>query len=124
MKAYIDNKAHEIYKNETILQFVRRIEGEDRIPTICHANNLEDFGSCRLCSVDIARTKDGDKKVVASCHTPVSENLFIYPDSERILKLRKNIMELVLSQYPENKIKEESDKLPTEFQKTIFFISM
>ncbi len=119
MKAYIDNKAHEIYKNETILQFVRRIEGEDRIPTICHANNLEDFGSCRLCSVDIARTKDGDKKVVASCHTPVSENLFIYPDSERILKLRKNIMELVLSQYPENKIKEESDKLPTEFQKTI-----
>lgn len=119
MKAYIDNKSYEIKENETILQFVRRINGEEAIPTICHAKNLEDFGSCRLCSVDIAREQKGDRKVVASCHTPVSDGLYIYPDSERVVKLRKNIMELVLSQYPEKELKETSDKLPTEFQKTI-----
>ncbi len=119
MKAYINNKAHEIKEHETILKFVRRIEGEKSIPTLCHAKNLDDFGSCRLCSVDIARAKDGDKKVVASCHTPVSEDLYIYPNSDRVTKLRKNIMELLLSQYPEDKIKEGKDKLPTEFQKMI-----
>ena len=119
MKAFINNIAHSIKENETILQFVRRVEGKDSIPTICHATNLEDFGSCRLCSVDIAREQKGDRKVVASCHTPVSEGIFIYPDSERIIKLRKNIMELVLSQYPDDKLKAEKDKLPTEFQETI-----
>ena len=119
MKAYINNQAHEFIEGETVLQFVRRIEGEESIPTICHAKNLKDFGSCRLCSVDIAREKDGDKKAVASCHTPVTSGLFIYPNTQRIQKLRKNIMELVLSQYPEEHLQEAEGDLPTEFQKTI-----
>jgi len=37
MKAYINNIAHKINRDETILQFVRRIEGEEKIPTICHS---------------------------------------------------------------------------------------
>jgi len=119
MKAYINNQAHPIIAGETLLQFVRRIEGEKSIPTICHAKNLQDFGSCRLCSVDIARSEGGDRKVVASCHTPVTDGMYIYPHSERIQKLRKNIMELVLSQYPEDQLVEDAGMRPTEFQDTI-----
>jgi formate dehydrogenase major subunit len=100
MKAYINNIEHEINSGETILNFVKRIEGEKIIPTLCDAPNLDTFGSCRICSVDVALEKDGPTKVMASCHTPVSEGMYIYPSSESIQELRKNIIELVISDHP------------------------
>jgi formate dehydrogenase major subunit len=117
--AYIDNKAHEIKDGETILQFVRRVKGNNVIPTMCQADNLDNFGSCRVCSVDVALSKDGPSKAMASCHTPVGEGQYIYPSSERILRLRKNITELVLADYPSDKVFPEEGKKATEFQKTI-----
>ncbi len=100
MTAYIDNQPYEFNKDETILDFVRRIEGEKIIPTLCDAPNLEAFGSCRVCSVDVALKKNGKTKAMASCHTPVSEGMFIYPSSENIQDLRRNIIELVISDHP------------------------
>ncbi len=120
MKAYIDNQAFDVKPNETILEFVRRIRSNtDAIPTMCHDKRLENFGSCRVCSVEIARKKDGDTKVVASCHTPVTEALYIYPNTPKIQKLRKNIVELVLTDYPADKVFPEQGKAATPFQKTI-----
>ena len=118
MKAYIDNKAHEIKKGETILEFVRRVEAAD-IPTMCQDDRLENFGSCRVCSVEVALQKDGPGKTMASCHTPIAENMYIYPNTDKIKRLRKNIVELVLSDYPEDKIYPEEGKQATEFQATI-----
>ncbi len=119
MKAYINNEAHEIIKNETILDFVRRIEEYDTIPTMCQDDRLENFGSCRVCSVEVAREKGGLTKTVASCHTPVFDGAYIYHNTENIKKLRKNIVELILSDYPSDKVFPEKGKKPTEFQKTI-----
>jgi len=118
MKAYINNIQHQYNKDETILEFVRRIEQEE-IPTMCQDDRLDNFGSCRVCSVEIAREKEGASKVVASCHTPVTEGLYIYPQTEKIKRLRKNIVELVLTDYPSDKVFAPDDKNPTEFQKTI-----
>ncbi|NND78162.1 MAG: formate dehydrogenase subunit alpha [Flavobacteriales bacterium] len=99
--AYINGKAHSIIEGETIISFVRRIEGKrDAIPTLCDAPNLDPFGSCRVCSVDIAMIENGPTRTVASCHTPVTENSYIYTDSPNIERLRKNIMELVLTDHP------------------------
>lgn len=98
--AYIDNVAHNFKDGETILNFVKRIEGEKIIPTLCDAPNLDPFGSCRVCSVDVALEKDGKTKTMASCHTPVGRGMFIYPSSESIKELRKNILELVLTDHP------------------------
>ncbi len=119
MKASINNIQHEIKKNETILEFVRRIEGRDAIPTMCQDDRLDNFGSCRVCSVEVAREKDGQTKVVASCHTPVFKNAYIYHNTEKIQNLRKNIVELVLTDYPSEKVFPPEGKKPTEFQKTI-----
>lgn len=92
---------HEIHEGETIISFVRRVEGRrDAIPTLCDAPNLDPFGSCRVCSVDVAMELDGPIKTVASCHTPVAENSYIYTDSPNVHRLRKNIMELVLTDHP------------------------
>ncbi len=98
--AYIDNKPYEIEEGETILAFIKRNFGKDYVPTLCDAPNLEPFGSCRVCSVDVALTENGTTKSQASCHTPVMANSYIYPHSDRIQKLRKNIIELVLTDHP------------------------
>jgi formate dehydrogenase major subunit len=99
-QAYINDKAYDLLPGETILQFVRRHHDKKTIPTLCDAPNIEPFGSCRVCSVDVALVAGGPVKTMASCHTPASPNTFIYTDSKRIQDLRKNIIELVLTDHP------------------------
>jgi len=120
MKAYINNIAHKFNDGETILEFVRRIEKNKKaIPTMCQDDRLENFGSCRVCSVEVAREKDGITKTMASCHTPISEGLYIYHNTDKIKRLRKNIVELILTDYPSDKIFPSKDKKATPFQETI-----
>ncbi|RPD93035.1 formate dehydrogenase subunit alpha [Aureibaculum marinum] len=119
MKAYINDTAHSIIKGETILDFVRRVENREAIPTMCQDDRLDNFGSCRVCSVEVAKEKNGSTKTLASCHTPVTEGLYIYHNTDKIKRLRKNIVELVLTDYPTDKLVAPENKAPTEFQKTI-----
>jgi formate dehydrogenase major subunit len=122
--ACIDNVKFPITEGETILEFVRRIKGDEMIPTLCQAGNLENYGSCRICSVEVAMTENGPAKVMASCHTPVSDGLYIYPSTEKIKKLRKNIIELVLTDYPAGSLYPEHGKLPTEFQRILSIVGI
>ena len=98
--AFVNNVPVEYVEGETILSYVRRLKGQESIPTLCDAPNLEPFGSCRICSVEVALEKGGKRKTVASCHTPVMEGSYIYTDSINIQKLRKNILELVITDHP------------------------
>jgi formate dehydrogenase major subunit len=98
--AYINDQAYEFQPGETMLSFIRRIQGQNAVPTLCDAPNLEPFGSCRVCSVDVALEQGGKTKVMASCHSPVVEGRYIYTNSPKIQKLRKNIIELVLTDHP------------------------
>ncbi|MFM8348666.1 MAG: molybdopterin-dependent oxidoreductase, partial [Bacteroidota bacterium] len=54
----------------------------------------------RVCSVEVAMKQDGPLKTVASCHTPVAEGQWIWTGTEKIDRLRKNIIELVLTDHP------------------------
>ena len=99
MTGYINNVPYPIQDGETILQFLERNTG-NRPPTLCDAPNLEAFGSCRVCSVDVALEKDGKSKTMASCHSIIRDGYYVYPDSPSIQKLRKNIIELVLTDHP------------------------
>jgi formate dehydrogenase major subunit len=98
--AFINDVNYPINEGETILAFVKRHIGNDYVPTLCDAPNLDPFGSCRVCSVDVALVQNGPAKAQASCHTPVIPNSYIYTHSDRIVKLRKNIIELVLTDHP------------------------
>ena len=53
--ASINGVSYEIKQGETILSFVRRHFENNTIPTLCDAPNLEAFGSCRVCSVEVSR---------------------------------------------------------------------
>ncbi|HRQ84520.1 MAG TPA: 2Fe-2S iron-sulfur cluster-binding protein [Flavobacteriales bacterium] len=105
--AFIDGKAFPIIQGETMLAFMRRHKGPDPVPTLCDAPNLEPFGSCRVCSVEVALKEDGPKKVMASCHSPIGNGMYITTNSPRMERLRKNIVELVLTDYDTERLKTE-----------------
>ncbi len=105
--AYIDGVAYPINKGETMLAFLKRHKGPNPVPTLCDAPNLEPFGSCRVCSVEVALQEDGPTKVMASCHTPIAKGQYITVNSPRMERLRKNIVELVLSNYETEQLKTE-----------------
>jgi len=98
--AFINGRPYGIEKGETILAFVRRYFENDYIPTLCDAPNLDPFGSCRVCSVEVALEENGPAKTMASCHTPVAAGMHIQTESDEIQRLRKNIIELVLTDHP------------------------
>ncbi|MBT8340373.1 MAG: (2Fe-2S)-binding protein, partial [Desulfatitalea sp.] len=61
------------------------------IPTLCHHENLEPFGGCRLCIVEVEA--GGWTKRVVSCVYLVEENLVVKTRSEKIDRIRKTILE-------------------------------
>lgn len=66
------------------------------IPKLCASDNLEAFGSCRMCAVEI----EGRRGYPASCTTPVSEGMAVTTQNGKLAKLRRNIMELYISDHP------------------------
>lgn len=117
--AFLNGVAYPIQTGETILSFSRRINDTNTIPTLCDDTRLEPYGSCRICSVDVALTADGLRKVMASCHTPIDEGMHIFTHSPRIEKLRKNIVELVLSDLPEQTLVNSQKHPSTEFEQVV-----
>ena len=67
-----------------------------KIPRLCATDQLETFGSCRVCLVAI----EGRKGFPASCTTPVEEGMAVKTQSDDIARLRRNVMELYISDHP------------------------
>ncbi|MCB1023641.1 MAG: formate dehydrogenase subunit alpha [Acidobacteria bacterium] len=108
--AYINNEPFEFKPGEMVLSLLRRNMGPEPVPTLCDAPNLAPFGSCRVCSVEVALEKDGPTRTQASCHTPVMSGSYIYTHTEKMKRLRKNIVELVLTDYPAEKFESDNPK--------------
>jgi len=66
------------------------------IPTMCHDARLKPYGGCRLCLVEVA----GAPKPLTSCTTPAAGGMQVTTESPRLTRLRKTIIELLLSNHP------------------------
>ena len=66
------------------------------VPKLCATDNLEAFGSCRLCVVDI----DGRKGTPASCTTPCEDGMVVHTQTPHVAKIRRGVMELYISDHP------------------------
>lgn len=66
------------------------------IPKLCATDSLEAFGSCRLCAVQV----EGRRGTPASCTTPAEQGMKVWTQNEKLAKLRRNIMELYISDHP------------------------
>ncbi|MEI6259170.1 MAG: 2Fe-2S iron-sulfur cluster-binding protein [Deltaproteobacteria bacterium] len=69
------------------------------IPTLCHHEKLEPFGGCRLCTVEVEVR--GWTNLVAACIYPVAKNLVVRTRSEKVDRIRKMILELLLAHAPD-----------------------
>ena len=97
---FIDDVEFPFDDSTSILDFSNKALGDKIIPTLCDDDNLRPYGACRVCSVEVQQSEDGPKRTVASCHTPINPGMRIYTNSDSIKTLRKNIVELVLSDHP------------------------
>ncbi len=79
---------------QTILE-VARAQGVD-IPTLCYDTRLEAYGACRMCLVEV----EGARGPMAACGTKVSEGMKVQTHTEKIAKLRKFVLELLLTNHP------------------------
>lgn len=66
------------------------------IPKLCATDSLKQFGSCRLCLVEI----EGRRGTPASCTTPVEPGMVVHTQTPALHKLRKGVMELYISDHP------------------------
>ncbi|WP_157268717.1 formate dehydrogenase subunit alpha [Azohydromonas aeria] len=72
------------------------IEAGANVPKLCATDSLEPFGSCRLCLVEI----EGRRGFPASCTTPAEAGMKVRTQSDKLAKLRHDVMELYISDHP------------------------
>src|SRR6266478_8807463 len=72
------------------------VEAGVQVPKLCATDNMESFGSCRLCLVEI----EGRRGTPASCTTPAEPGMKVRTQSPKIAKLRRGVMELYISDHP------------------------
>lgn len=93
-KVRIDGKTIDVPEGTTVLEAARMLDIP--IPTLCHHPKLTPFGGCRLCLVEIK----GTPRPITSCTTPVSDGMEVITSTPLIEGLRKTVLELILSDHP------------------------
>jgi heterodisulfide reductase subunit A len=107
----LDGQEVECKSGETILDVARR--NQIKIPTLCSYKPIPGYGACRLCVVEV--TRKGKTKLTASCTYPVEEGIEVITDSEKVLKARRTLMELLLARCPNSlEVKELARELGVE----------
>ncbi len=92
----INGKPVEVSEGSTIMEAAETVG--IRIPSLCHMKNVHQYGSCRICVVEV----EGMKNLQASCMAKVREGMVIRTHSPKVLAARKVLYELLLSNHPKD----------------------
>ncbi len=92
----VNNKKIKAEKGETILSALNR--NGIIIPTLCRMKEFTPTGACRMCVVEV----EGRDRLVTACSQPVEEWMKIKTHSPRVITARKTIVELLLSNHPDD----------------------
>jgi bidirectional [NiFe] hydrogenase diaphorase subunit len=87
----IDHQQVVAEEGTTLLEAARQVGIE--IPTMCHDDRVKPSGACRMCLVEIA--KGERRRLVASCSYPVEDGLVVTTENERLIEIRKLLIELL-----------------------------
>lgn len=96
VKLIIDGREVNVPENTTILEAAASVG--IKIPTLCYLKNLNEIGACRICMVEI----EGYEKLFTACNNPVREGMVIHTNSRKVWKVRRNNLQLLLSQHDVN----------------------
>jgi formate dehydrogenase alpha subunit len=94
LKLTIDGREVTGRPDQTILEVAK--ENGIYIPTLCYHPRLSLLKSCRICLVDV----EGAEMPMASCATPVVEEMVVYTQTARVERMRKEALKLLLVNHP------------------------
>ncbi|HJJ28963.1 MAG TPA: 2Fe-2S iron-sulfur cluster-binding protein [Methanocorpusculum sp.] len=103
MQIVINGKPCDCEPGETILTIARR--NDIFIPTMCWHDKYPGEGACRLCVVEII--DGGRRKVVASCMYPVTHEIEVETDTEKIRGYRRLIIAFMQRRAPQSGVIEK-----------------
>ncbi len=81
-------------KGMTVLEAAQ--EAGIYIPTLCHHPDLEPYGGCRLCVVEIENVRG----LPTACTTPATDGMVVTTESAAINGVRRTSLELLLANHP------------------------
>ena len=93
-KITIDGRQVEAEPGMTVLQAAKK--AGIFIPSLCAHDELEPYGACRLCVVEI----EGMRGTPTSCTTPVADGMVVRTTSEQLETQRRRTIELMMSSHP------------------------
>ncbi len=94
----INNKAVCVPEGTTILKAAQTIG--IKIPALCHCEDLKPWGSCGICAVKSVGPRGA--KMIRACSTEVTEGMNIITTDADIIKARRTVLELILSNHPDD----------------------
>ncbi|PLX11695.1 MAG: ferredoxin, partial [Marinilabiliales bacterium] len=92
----INNKNCKAQTGDTILEVINR--NGLKVPTLCHLKDTMPTGACRMCVVEDVNSG----KLITSCSFPANPGMRINTHSQRVVESRKTIIELLLSNHPDD----------------------
>jgi len=90
----IDGKDVQIASGGTILEAAEKLG--IKIPTLCYLKKVSPTGACRICAVEV----EGADKTMTACNTRAVDGMVVTTQSERLSKIRRQIVELLLVNHP------------------------
>jgi len=103
----VDDKDVIVSGGQTIFEALQRMPGIGEIPALCYNPAVRPYGACRLCTVEVSEDRGKSFRFVAACLYPAKEGLIIRTNTEKVRKLRKGIIELLLARCPNTKVVKE-----------------
>jgi predicted molibdopterin-dependent oxidoreductase YjgC len=91
VRLIIDGKEVNTAAGNTILMAAR--QARIHIPTLCYHPRLPISGACRVCVVEV----EGRPALVASCAMPVADGMVVHTKTERVLRARRLVVDLLLA---------------------------
>jgi len=103
----VDGRPARAERGKELLPIIRDMGIE--VPTLCYMDHISPYGSCRLCLVEV-RIR-GRSKITTSCNYNINtDGTEVLTASERVRKLRRDVIELIWARNPEAKQVEELAK--------------
>ena len=87
----IDGESVSVPDSSTILEAARQLGIP--IPTICYHDACTANGLCRICVVEV----EGSRLLAAACVAKVAQGMVVHTHSERVMRSRKTILEMLAS---------------------------
>jgi len=92
----VNNQALQAEPGEMLLSALQR--AGIKVPTLCHIDGLPPSGACRMCVVEV----EGRPNLVPSCAFPVAPGMKVKTHSQRAVRARQTIIELLLANHPDD----------------------